>query len=426
MELTPQLLTDEIDFRIAVRGYDRNEVDDFLERVAVAVGQLQSQLTKAATRARNAEKRLMELESAPDRTGEDGGGRDESAPVGAEPAEPAEVVEPVAAPKAPPAAPETLISDDEALNDELRRTLVLAQRTADTAIREAHDQARAILDQANEDARSAKEATEAETARTREEARRRLIEEIAELEALRETMRRDTVVLERHLGSERTRVRETIQVLRRLVDDPESFRTSDVPELSEARTPSISPAPEATPAARPEESAPAALPKRGEDRGESEPEPGGIGTASDEQPDEPDGHVEADRVAPSTSDEAPATELRAEEPVQAPEVIAEEPPDGPGEAAPEPDAGSGPVEGGKAQSSARTGAATSDSEQLGQLFDATDTTRDWRGERPDRQDQGPHTQPVAAARFEQESDEAFLAELRRAMDDGEPLGPGED
>ena len=349
------------------------------------------------------------------------------APVGAEPAEPAEVVEPVAAPKAPPAAPETLISDDEALNDELRRTLVLAQRTADTAIREAHDQARAILDQANEDARSAKEATEAETARTREEARRRLIEEIAELEALRETMRQDTVVLERHLGSERTRVRETIQVLRRLVDDPESFRTSDVPELSEARTPSISPAPEATPAEGPEEPTPAALPKRGEDRGESEPEPGGIGTASDEQPDdEPDANVEADRVAPSTSDEGPATELRAEEPVQAPEVIAEEPPNGPGEAAPESDVGSGPVEGSEAQASARTEAATSDSEQLGQLFDATDTTRDWRGERPDREDQGPHTQPVAAARFEQESDEAFLAELRRAMDDGEPLGPGED
>ena len=47
MELTPQLLTDEIDFRVALRGYDRNEVDDFLERVAVAVGQLQQQLAVA-------------------------------------------------------------------------------------------------------------------------------------------------------------------------------------------------------------------------------------------------------------------------------------------------------------------------------------------------------------------------------------------
>ena len=63
MELTPQLLTDEIDFRIAVRGYDRNEVDDFLERVAVAVGQLQAQLSKAVSRAKAAEKRLAELDA---------------------------------------------------------------------------------------------------------------------------------------------------------------------------------------------------------------------------------------------------------------------------------------------------------------------------------------------------------------------------
>lgn len=58
MELTPELLTDEIDFRVAVRGYDRNEVDDFLERVAVAVGQLQDQLAKAVERARKAESSL--------------------------------------------------------------------------------------------------------------------------------------------------------------------------------------------------------------------------------------------------------------------------------------------------------------------------------------------------------------------------------
>jgi hypothetical protein len=30
---------------------------------------------------------------------------------------------------------------------------------------------------------------------------------------------------------------------------------------------------------------------------------------------------------------------------------------------------------------------------------------------------------VAAARFEEETDDAFLAELRRAMADNEPLGP---
>ena len=51
MELTPKLLTDDVDFRIALRGYDKDEVDDFLERVAVAVGQLQEQLSSAVDRA---------------------------------------------------------------------------------------------------------------------------------------------------------------------------------------------------------------------------------------------------------------------------------------------------------------------------------------------------------------------------------------
>ena len=320
MELTPQLLTDEIDFRIAVRGYDRNEVDDFLERVAVAVGQLQSQLAKSIARAKAAEKRLAEQA--------DGG----SALPAREPepkAEPAP--EPVVAP--PPVTP-SAISADEDLNEELRRTLVLAQRTADSAIREAKVEAEGII-----------EASRAEAEQERDEARRRLVDEIAELEAVRESMRSDTVVLERYLGDERARVRETIQVLRRLVDDPKSLQPSPVPQLSAAATPELSPAPEPEPEAAKSEPEPEAA--------KSEPEP------------------EAAKSEP--------------EPV---------------------------------------------SEDLGRLFESSEAApateqagRDWRSSETERGDQGPHTQPVAAARFEEETDDAFLAELRRAMSDNEPLGP---
>ena len=317
MELTPQLLTDEIDFRIAVRGYDRNEVDDFLERVAVAVGQLQSQLAKAVARAKTAEKRLAEVA--------DGGSalpvRETEPKAKAEPEakpEPKAKPEPEVAP--PPAAP-AVISSDEDLNEELRRTLVLAQRTADSAIREAKLEAEGII-----------EASCADAELQRDEARRRLVDEIAELEAVRESMRSDTVVLERYLGDERARVRETIQVLRRLVDDPQSLQASPVPALSAAATPELSPAPAPAP----------------------DPEP---------------------------------------------------------EAAPEPEA---------------------ESEDLGRLFETAEPDpapgpeqagRDWRSGDTERGDQGPHTQPVAAARFEEETDDAFLAELRRAMADNEPLGP---
>ena len=49
MDITPQVIN-EVEFRQKVRGYDPDEVDDFLERMAVAVGQLQERLREAAER----------------------------------------------------------------------------------------------------------------------------------------------------------------------------------------------------------------------------------------------------------------------------------------------------------------------------------------------------------------------------------------
>lgn len=403
MELTPQLLTDEIDFRIAVRGYDRNEVDDFLERVAVAVGQLQSQLGKAVARAKAAEKRLAELE-APGSPGTRLPSREQPAVVvtPAEP-EPAPEAKPEAAVAVtpPPAAP-VKISTDEDLNEELRRTLVLAQRTADSAIREAREEAQTIVEAAHADARRAVEEAEAESARTRDEARRRLIDEIAELESVREAMRNDTVVLERYLGDERAKVRETIQVLRRLVDEPRSLQVAPVPELSEASTPVDTPAlgagtpePEATPT--PELAA------------ESE------NGAAIEPATEPESARED--VAPEASAATPAPPASTPV-VTIPEPEADAEPEAKSDAAPEPMAEP------EAAAAPQPSSSTEDEGQaLGRLFDTGEAPRDWRSGGSERGDQGPHTQPVAAARFEEETDDAFLAELRRAMADNEPLGP---
>jgi hypothetical protein len=69
-----------------------------------------------------------------------------------------------------------------------------------------------------------------------------------------------------------------------------------------------------------------------------------------------------------------------------------------------------------------TRAAESTGHRLGGLF-ADEAPSSWRQTDPGRGDQGPHTQPVAATRVEEEPDDAFLAELRRAMTDEEPLGP---
>lgn len=371
MELTPQLLTDEIDFRIAVRGYDRNEVDDFLERVAVAVGQLQAQLAKALERAKVAEERQVGQPSKEAAPLTDAAPVRETEPV--KPSEPAKVVAP-----AEPSAADVATEAD--LNDELRRTLVLAQRTADTAIREANEEATRILAAAQVSAKvQTDEAAEA-SRRDREEARGRLVEEINELERIRESMRSDIKVLERYLGEERARVRETIQVLRRLVDDPKSFEVAVVPELSGVN-----------------------LPEEPRELGTGEPS----GESAIEVVEAADEEAIVDGADEDLADDGPVVDLGEAQP--SPKSL---PPRAP----------RGEVE---AEVESQTEPAVTDSAEapdLGRLFES-DEHADWRSGGASRGDQGPHTQPVAVARFEEEPDDAFLAELRQAMSDNEPLGP---
>lgn len=101
MDLTPKLLTD-IEFPMWWRGYKPEDVDEFLERVAVGVGELQQLVAELRERASTAERRLLER------------------------------------------------SDE----DEIRRTLVLAQRTAEASISEARAEAERLLRDAQERAAS--------------------------------------------------------------------------------------------------------------------------------------------------------------------------------------------------------------------------------------------------------------------------------
>src|SRR5438105_3413369 len=114
MDVTPQVIN-EVEFHQKMRGYDPDEVDDFLERVAVAVGHLQERVHQAEQRAVAAERQGAEVAE-----------RTKTAPAAAEGANEA---------------------DD---TESIRRTLVLAQRTADAAIKDAEDQARRTLQSAQD------------------------------------------------------------------------------------------------------------------------------------------------------------------------------------------------------------------------------------------------------------------------------------
>ena len=146
MDVSPQLLRD-VEFREKWRGYSPDEVDEFLERVAAGVEQLQAELREADERAIRAERRVLET------------------------------------------------SDDD-----VRRALVLAQRTADAALAEAKEEADRRVAAAEEQARAVRvEAEERVAAEMREMAERR-----AELEA-------DVAALSTYVRDHRARLADELR-----------------------------------------------------------------------------------------------------------------------------------------------------------------------------------------------------------------------
>ena len=217
MDVTPQLLHD-VEFREAKRGgYNTQDVDEFLERLAVGLERQDAQLREARQRIEIAEARVAEAERRAVQA-------------------------------------EQRASDNVTSDETLTRTLVLAQRTADAAIREAEEQAARTLSGAQEQAARllgeaediaarARAEAEEEARHAHEEARTQVLQEMRELEALRDQLRDDAEVLERHLEEQRDRARRAVEELQRMLDDPESLRSVSVPSVSDVRAPVADPTP---------------------------------------------------------------------------------------------------------------------------------------------------------------------------------------
>ena len=176
MDVTTELL-DNAAFREAKRGgYNTQDVDEFIEQVKEEYGRHDALIREARQRIAAVE---AQLASAGPATG---------APSDAE--------------------------------DTLKRTLILAQRTADAAIKEAEEQAARTLADAQEQAARTLADAEDASARARaeaendargaqEEARARVLGELSELEAARDQLHGDVDLLERHLEEQRDRIRAT-------------------------------------------------------------------------------------------------------------------------------------------------------------------------------------------------------------------------
>ena len=212
MELIKRV--EEADFSQRLRGYDMDEVDQFLESMAKEIGRLEHQLAAAHAQ--------LEARLATEPAGQ-------APPAEVAPAEPARAREGSA----------TLHDPDGAV----QRMLAIAQRTADEAVRDAKAEANRVVSEAeiraNSTVAGAEEQRDAilaeaanEARRVAEATRRPLVEEIAALEGSRDSLERDVSLLERHLAQQRTQLSASVQRLQQLLDDPESFKIDKAPDTS--------------------------------------------------------------------------------------------------------------------------------------------------------------------------------------------------
>lgn len=166
MEVSPKTLR-EVEFREKMRGYHPEDVDQFLEQVAAGIEVLQDRLRQAVERAQRAEVAASES-----------GGADET----------------------------------------LRKTLVLAQRTADMAIQEAREQASRILASAEQQAQSILAEAEERGRRTLEETIAECKAELGRLENSRSQAQQDVETLQRWLDEHKEHLRSTLSEALAAVD----------------------------------------------------------------------------------------------------------------------------------------------------------------------------------------------------------------
>jgi DivIVA domain-containing protein len=302
MDVTTELL-DNAAFREAKRGYNTQDVDEFIEQVKTGVLKAEAEVVELRQQLETTDARIAAAEQRAAEAAEQARGASEA-------------------------------------DETLKRTLVLAQRTADAAIKEAEEQAARTLSSAQDQSArmlaDAQEATararadaEHEARRAQEEARARVLDELQDLESARDNLLIDVDGLERHLEEQRERVRTTARELQRLLDDPASLRTTVAPAVATAAPPTTV-----------DLTAP----------------------VGDDPP--TDDHGNADGWAP--------------EPAEAPADVA-------------------------------TDAPTDESDA---------------GQEPD--DDGPPTESIDMLAEREAGDDAYLAELRKAMTDESPLGPRDD
>jgi DivIVA domain-containing protein len=192
MEMSPKAIA-AVTFPVVRKGYDPEQVRSFLSQLSRGVEELQNRALQAEAKAR--------LATTP--------------------------------------AP----AEDSPSVDSITKTLLLAQRTADTTLAEARDEAEGIRKEAADRAESilaeAKAqgsqiitAAEQEALRTGEITRSRVAAEVEVLEARRSALSDDVDALSGHITSQRERVAAAVAALQGALDKPDGLQDASPPALS--------------------------------------------------------------------------------------------------------------------------------------------------------------------------------------------------
>src|SRR4029078_1221181 len=192
MAFSPQTVR-SAGFKTVKKGYDPAEVDDFKEKVAAAIETAQNQATAMEARARAAVAKLQEVSQQTTVTREAGG--------------------------------RTNDEDTETIS----RTLLLAQRTADSTVAQANADAEAItvkarvdattvIDNARSMADKVLDEARLEARRSADSERIKAENEVQALLARRDFLIADVDHLEHHIGAQRERLRDAAVSLQDLVE----------------------------------------------------------------------------------------------------------------------------------------------------------------------------------------------------------------
>jgi DivIVA domain-containing protein len=202
-----------VEFRLGLKGYNVDEVDEYLDRAAQEAEALQETLRQLNERLRQAGDRIVQLE----RDVRDAASEAAAAPAPT-PAPAAAAAPPVPAP-APTPVPVQASTDIAPSDETLQRTLLLAQKFVDQIKRESEAEAAATVAQAEEKARAALSAAEAAALTLQTESQRQVREDVARLEATRTELAGDVESMARHLESERNRLRDALTDILNWVDE---------------------------------------------------------------------------------------------------------------------------------------------------------------------------------------------------------------